>query len=152
MDRRRTPDVIVIGGGIVGVAAAAHLAETGRQVTLVERAEIAAGASGRNSGVVQRPFDPVLAELHLETLALYRGLEGLSIPSEPAGLLYVTHDVDAAERLSASLAASHPFVGPRFIPPDELRTLEPAIAPGVAACRLDIGYPVGPAEIGRAHV
>jgi gamma-glutamylputrescine oxidase len=41
-------DVVVIGGGIVGVSAAAHLASTGRRVVLVERTEIAAGASGRN--------------------------------------------------------------------------------------------------------
>ena len=40
---------------------------------------------------------------------------------------------------------------PRFIDPDEMRTLEPALAPGVAACRLDIGYPVGPAAATRAY-
>ncbi len=35
--------------------------------------ELGAGASGRNSGVVQHPFDPVMVELYRETLALYRG-------------------------------------------------------------------------------
>ncbi len=79
------PDVVVIGGGIVGVSCAAHLAASGRRVVLLERSEIAAGASGRNSGVVQHPFDPVLVDLHLETLALYRalaetGLAGFTLP------------------------------------------------------------------------
>jgi glycine/D-amino acid oxidase-like deaminating enzyme len=73
-DTDLAPDVIVIGGGIVGVSSAAHLAAAGRRVVLVERSDIAAGACGRNSGVVQHPFDPVLVELHLETLALYRAL------------------------------------------------------------------------------
>jgi glycine/D-amino acid oxidase-like deaminating enzyme len=145
------PDVIVVGGGIIGVSAAAHLAEAGRQVTLVERAEIAAGASGRNSGVVQHPFDPVLVELHLETVELYRTLEGFAMPAEPAGLLSVTHDVDGVRRLTASIAASHPALRPRFVDPDEMRTVEPTLAPGVAACRLDIGYPVGPAAATRAY-
>jgi glycine/D-amino acid oxidase-like deaminating enzyme len=142
---RSTADAIVIGGGIVGVAAAAHLAAAGLRVTLVERTAIAAGASGRNSGVVQHPFDPVLVELHLETLALYRRLDGFSMPDEPAGLLNVTRDVDGARRLTEARQTSHPQLKPEFLGPDEVRRLEPALAPGVAASRLDIGYPVAPA-------
>jgi glycine/D-amino acid oxidase-like deaminating enzyme len=146
-----TADAVVIGGGIVGVAAAAHLATTGRSVTLVERAEIAAGASGRNSGVVQHPFDPVLVDLHIETLALYRALDGLSLPAEPVGLLNVTHDVDVARRLTAHLQASHPHLRPTFVAPEEMALVEPAVAPDVAACRLDIGYPVAPAGATKAY-
>ena len=56
--RRGLMEVAVVGGGIVGVAAAAFLAEAGAKVTLAEQAEIGAGASGRNSGAVQHPFDP----------------------------------------------------------------------------------------------
>ena len=151
VERSGRPDVIVVGGGIIGVSAAAHLAATGRGVTLIERTEIAAGASGRNSGVVQHPFDPVLVELHLETVDLYRTLEGFSLPAEPAGLLSVTHDVDGVRQLTASIAITHPGLRPRFIDPDEMRTVEPTLAPGVAACRLDIGYPVGPAAATRAY-
>ena len=151
VERSGRPDVIVVGGGIIGVSAAAHLAETGRRVTLIERAEIAAGASGRNSGVVQHPFDPVLVELHLETVDLYRALEGFSLPREPAGLLSVTHDVDGVRQLTASIARTHPGLRPRFVDPDEMRAVEPTLAPGVAACRLDIGYPVGPAAATRAY-
>ena len=151
VERSGAPDAIVIGGGIIGVSAAAHLAGTGRRVTLVERAEIAAGASGRNSGVVQHPFDPVLVELHLETVDLYRNLDGFAMPATPAGLLSVTHDVDGVRQLTARLVATHPGLRPRFVDPDEMRTLEPTLAPGVAACRLDIGYPVGPAAATRAY-
>jgi glycine/D-amino acid oxidase-like deaminating enzyme len=147
---RSIADAIVIGGGIVGVSAAAHLVTSGRRVVLIERTEIAAGASGRNSGVVQHPFDPDLVDLHLETLALYRALEGLPIPTAPVGLLLVTHDVDGARRLAAQLA-THPELGPSFVPPAEMRSLEPAIRPDVAACRLDIGYPVAPAAATSAY-
>ena len=68
VERKTSPDVVVIGGGIIGTSVAAFLAEAGRRVVLVERAEIGAGASGRNSGVVQHPFDPALVALHLETV------------------------------------------------------------------------------------
>ena len=141
----------MIGGGIVGVSAAAHLAERGRRVTLLERAGIAAGASGRNSGVVQHPFDPVLVELHLETVALYRALEGFGLRDAPTGLLAVTHDVDGVRRLAAELEATQPSMRPTFVSPDDVRSLEPALADGVAACRLDIGYPVAPAAATRAY-
>jgi D-hydroxyproline dehydrogenase subunit beta len=142
---RAIADSIVIGAGIVGVSAAAHLASTGRRVVLVERTGIAAGASGRNSGVVQHPFDPVLVGLHVETLSLYRGLEAFSIPEAPVGLLLVTHNVEGASRLTTEVLATHSHLGPSFVPPEEMGSLEPAVAPGVAACRLDIGYPVAPA-------
>ena len=51
-------DVAVIGGGIAGCATAAFLAEAGATVTLYERETIAAGASGRNSGVAPAPDGP----------------------------------------------------------------------------------------------
>ena len=43
-------DVLIIGGGICGVAAAFHLAQHGERVTLLERGEIAGEASGVNAG------------------------------------------------------------------------------------------------------
>jgi glycine/D-amino acid oxidase-like deaminating enzyme len=152
----RAPDVIVIGGGIVGVSCAAHLAATGRRVVLLERAELAAGASGRNSGVVQHPFDPVLVDLHLETVSLYRrlaeqGEDGFALPAEPAGLLLVTHDPGVARRSTDALAETHPGLSPTFLSPDEARALEPSLARDVAACRLAIGYPVAPAAATRAY-
>ena len=161
----------MIGAGIVGVSCAAELAATGRRVVVLERAEVAAGASGRNSGVVQHPFDPVLVELHLETLRSYRGLAGpeggggvdggggragggraggFALAAEPAGLLLVTHDADLARRLADDLLRSHPGLSPTFLDPDEARALEPTLAPGISACRLAIGYPVAPASATRA--
>ena len=67
-------DVVVIGGGIVGTSAAAFLADAGARVVLVEREGLASAASGANSGVVQHPFDPILAALYRETIELYREL------------------------------------------------------------------------------
>jgi sarcosine oxidase subunit beta len=43
-------EILVIGGGIAGASAAFHLAGHGRRVVLLERAEIASGASGVNMG------------------------------------------------------------------------------------------------------
>jgi D-amino-acid dehydrogenase len=48
------PDVIVLGAGIVGVAAALHLQKRGRAVTLVDRGDPGAGTSYGNAGLIQR--------------------------------------------------------------------------------------------------
>ena len=45
-------DVLIIGGGAVGVCAAYYLREAGYEVTLVERGEIGSGASHGNMGLV----------------------------------------------------------------------------------------------------
>src|SRR5579884_3949332 len=47
----RRPDVIVVGGGVVGCSIAYRLAERGRRVLLLERRGLASGASGRNGGM-----------------------------------------------------------------------------------------------------
>lgn len=144
------PDVAVIGGGIVGTAAAAFLAEAGARVTLYERSAIGAGASGRNSGVVQHPSDPVLAALYRDSVRLYRELEGFDLPDEPAGLLYVGLDADVVRALADELALERDGPSATYLEPGEAALLEPALALDVAACRLAIGYPVPPAAATRA--
>jgi glycine/D-amino acid oxidase-like deaminating enzyme len=146
----RAIDVAVIGGGIVGTATAAFLAKGGANVTLYEREALAAGASGRNSGVVQHPFDPVLVPLYEETVRLYRAVEaetGARIASfdvEPPGLLLVSHSSAVVRSLAARLASAFPHLHPTAVDGAELRSLEPALAPDVAACHFDMGYPVVP--------
>jgi D-hydroxyproline dehydrogenase subunit beta len=143
-------DVAIIGGGIVGCAAAAFLAEAGVKVEVFEREEVAAGASGRNSGAVQHPFDPVLAEPHRETLDHYRGMDEVGMPSSPAGVLMLAPDGEQLEPAVREIGADCPELEARLIDPDAVRELEPAVAPGLWACRLETGYPVRPVAATRA--
>ena len=140
--------MVVIGGGIVGTSAAAFLAEAGARVTVVEREGLASGASGANSGVVQHPIDPVLATLYRETLALYRELSaadlGFRLGVDPVGLLYLSADEDAVRHVDASLAEAFPELDRAVVTGLALERLEPAVAPGLWACRVGIGYPVHP--------
>ncbi|MDQ3938379.1 MAG: FAD-binding oxidoreductase, partial [Chloroflexota bacterium] len=144
------PDVAVIGGGIIGTSAACFLAEAGASVVLVERNELAAGASGRNSGSLQQPFDPILAGLHAESLKLYRDLAAreadFELPPEAAGVLMVSFDGEAVTTASEAYRRAAPELQPALIGPAELRRLEPALADGVWGCLLRTGYPVAPAS------
>jgi glycine/D-amino acid oxidase-like deaminating enzyme len=133
-------DVAVIGGGIVGCALAAFLAEGGASVRLYEREEIAAGASGRNSGVLQHPFDAATAPLYVESLEHYRELEGFALAPAPTGLLIVSREPPATERF--------PELSPQYL--EDAREAEPALAAGLYAVRYDTGHPVPPAAAARA--
>src|SRR6188474_2927850 len=123
-------DVVVIGGGIIGSAAAAIMADRGAGVVLVEDLAIGAGASGRNLGAIQHPFDPVLGPLYAESLARYRALATASdgrftMGSRPAGLLLLNHDPDVAIAQAERLAATYPELAPELVSKDDLVELEP---------------------------
>jgi sarcosine oxidase subunit beta len=52
-----TSSVIIIGGGIHGSSLAFHLAEKGVQSIVLEKGVLAAGATGRSSGLVRMHYD-----------------------------------------------------------------------------------------------
>jgi len=133
------PDVVVVGGGIVGAACAFELATRGLSVTLLEREELAAGASGRNTGLWLTPVDPVLLPMARATLARYLDVSDESpipfgLDPEPIGLLAVAID---EEELALGEAAHDPYrrvgVTVKALDPAGVRELEPAISPAVLA-------------------
>jgi glycine/D-amino acid oxidase-like deaminating enzyme len=143
-------DVAVIGGGIVGVAAAAFLAEGGAEVALAEQRSLGAGASGRNSGAVQHPFDPVLAPLYEETVAIYRDLHAPGTTAFPLdrphdGLLSLSADRAGLEAFADGVARDFPELGPRLLDPGELAELEPGLAPSLHGCLTQTAWAVPPA-------
>ncbi|HWH24870.1 MAG TPA: FAD-binding oxidoreductase, partial [Candidatus Limnocylindria bacterium] len=144
-----SPDVAVIGGGIIGTAAAALLAEAGASVVLFEATAIGAGASGRNSGVIQHPYDRALAQLHTDSLASYRALDavadGFALPSAPAGILLVTTDDGVIAETTERLAKATPELEPQAIAIGQAGLIEPELAADVGGCLLRTGYPVVPA-------
>src|SRR5512141_3129095 len=50
-------DVIIIGAGVQGASLAFHLAQRGLKPLVLEKAFIAAGATGRSSGLVRMHYD-----------------------------------------------------------------------------------------------
>jgi glycine/D-amino acid oxidase-like deaminating enzyme len=140
-------EVAIIGGGIVGTAAAAFLAERGRRVILAERDVMGAGASGRNLGVVQHPFDPVLEPLYHETVAVYTEMAAASpafpFPREPAGLLMVSPDRAAlADNLGGFARTA--YLEATLLDPSAVHVLEPMLAEDLWAIRLATAHPIPP--------
>ncbi len=86
-------DVVVIGGGIIGVATAWFLARRGVSVVLCEKGRIAAEQSSRNWGWVrQQGRDPREVPLIMESLRVWETLEkdiAADVGFKKTGLLYL---------------------------------------------------------------
>lgn len=130
-------DVAIVGAGIAGCSAAAFLAEAGARVAVVDRAGIAAGASGRNSGVLQHPIEGPLVELYAQALPLHR--EVLDLAGEPDGILVL--NATSTDGMPAELR-------PELV--DDAHTVEPVVRPGIPAVRVDTGWVVGPSAVTHA--
>jgi len=50
----KTTDVVIVGGGVIGVSTALFLAERNVRVTLLEKGRIAAEQSSRNWGWIRK--------------------------------------------------------------------------------------------------
>ncbi|MES2844145.1 MAG: FAD-binding oxidoreductase [Pseudomonadota bacterium] len=86
-------DVVVIGGGIVGVMTAWHLAERGQRVVLCEKGRIAGEQSSRNWGWIrQQGRDPAELPIMVESLRLWQGLStefGETLGFRQTGVMYL---------------------------------------------------------------
>jgi len=74
--KMRKADVVVIGGGIVGMSTAYFLQQAGLAVTVVEKEHLAYGASGRNAGFIWLSLRPAGVQLDLARAGrdLYPGI------------------------------------------------------------------------------
>ncbi|MBI4012853.1 MAG: FAD-dependent oxidoreductase [Candidatus Rokubacteria bacterium] len=72
-------DVLVIGGGVIGVCAAYYLAREGAAVTLVEKDDVCAGSSYGNAGLIVPSHSVPLAAPGV----LWQGLKWMLDPTSP---------------------------------------------------------------------
>ncbi|MBN3726714.1 NAD(P)/FAD-dependent oxidoreductase [Burkholderia sp. Ac-20379] len=89
-------DVVVIGGGIIGVSTALALADKGVSVALCEKGHIAGEQSSRNWGWVRvTRRDPRELNLAIESLKIWRTLDekiGADTGFRQCGILYMSED------------------------------------------------------------
>jgi glycine/D-amino acid oxidase-like deaminating enzyme len=126
-------DVVVIGGGIVGVSAAYWLARAGHRVALLEKGRVAGEQSGRNWGFVrQQGRDAAELPLARESLAMWDRLGnemGGDTGFRRTGVLYVTDKPDAAARWEAYVARARPLgIESRMLSPAQVREHIPGCA------------------------
>jgi D-hydroxyproline dehydrogenase subunit beta len=147
-------DVVIVGGGIIGAACAYELARSGASVTLLERDELAAGASGRNIGFFGLPWDPVLDPMARSSLQMYLEVtEDPPVPvhfdREPIGTLAVAVDEDDAAMVrEEAAAAGHAGLRAERLDAAGLKELEPEVTSDVSEAWLfDEGRRVDPGAL-----
>jgi glycine/D-amino acid oxidase-like deaminating enzyme len=138
-------DVTIIGAGIVGCSTAYFLAQAGVRVTVYDPSGIAAGASGRNNGLVEHPYDDASAPLFFESVELLREWLGEAMPTEPIGALLLADDEVAARELLTHYS-QFPELEPLLLDPEAARAEEPLLADGLWGCLLHTGFPISPLE------
>lgn len=87
-------DVVVIGGGVTGVTGALFLAEGGARVAVLERREVASGATGRNGGFMLAGTHEYYVEAVEELTDLY-GADGRRMAGEAWRIALENHDLMA---------------------------------------------------------
>ncbi|MGI9260494.1 MAG: NAD(P)/FAD-dependent oxidoreductase [Woeseiaceae bacterium] len=129
-----TADVVVIGGGIVGVSTAWFLARQGVNVVLCEKGYIAGEQSGRNWGWVrQQGRDPRELPMMIESLRIFRELEselGESVGFTQGGCLFTANSEKDMQAFHEWLEiAKEHELDTRVIDPDELGSVVHGAAP-----------------------
>lgn len=137
----RHPDVVVVGGGVVGCAVAWFLAREGVSVGLLEREDLAAQASGAAAGMLlpygENAGAGAFHEWGLRSLESFPSLclelaerSGIDPELEVCGALYPATDADAELRLRGK-QREWPDAGLEWLDARAAHDFEPALAAGL---------------------
>jgi glycine oxidase len=150
----KSPDIVIVGGGIIGSACAYELARAGTRVALVERGELAAEASGASAGLVGPRYRPMSVPMAALRDASYKRFGPLVVQVEEetgqrcglirtASLMVALDDASATALHERFVWQQSQGISSTWLSGDEARALEPMLAPSVsAAIRMDGEYAV----------
>jgi FAD dependent oxidoreductase TIGR03364 len=125
----RSTDVLVVGGGVLGLGHAIAALRAGRSVTLCERHAVARGASVRNFGMVWpigQPAGPDL-DVAMRSRVLWGELaDEAGFRCRASGSLHLAYH-DDEWRVLEEFAEQGQLPGLRLLTPEEVGALQPAV-------------------------
>ncbi|MGI8306173.1 NAD(P)/FAD-dependent oxidoreductase [Saccharopolyspora hattusasensis] len=127
-------EVVVIGGGVMGISTAFHLAEAGVDVLLLERDDFGEGSTSKAAGGVRAQFsDPVNIELGQRSLNAFEDFArrpGGEIDLKQFGYLFLLSDPDDVATFERSVRLQNGFGVPsRMLTVTEACELSPYVVP-----------------------
>ncbi len=137
----QSPDVLIIGGGVIGCAIAHYLAKAGARVTIVERRRLAQEASWASAGLISPPkateaptaharFEKRSFDAYPALIEELRETTGLSVEHNRSGELVVARDEGEAAAIRRMLPWQRDLgLAAEWLDGDEVRRREPALHP-----------------------
>jgi glycine oxidase len=150
-EHRASADVVVIGGGVIGLAIAWRAATEGARVVVLERGTVGGGTSRLAAGMLAPiseadPFEQPLLALGIAAAGAYPSFVSELAEASPldsgylrCGTIVAARDADEAEALTRSLELRLRLgLSARRLLASEARRMEPALAPTL---RLALEFP-----------
>jgi glycine oxidase len=142
---KRTTDIVIIGGGVIGCAIAYYLRKAGKDALVLERGEIGAEASSAAAGLLA-PLGPLagpgpFADALLHSFRLFSALipqleeeSGISLGYEQTGALRTVRNPKRVAHLEKRMKAWQSLgLQLSWLSGDEARQREPLLASDVCA-------------------
>jgi sarcosine oxidase subunit beta len=125
-------NVVVIGGGIVGLASAHRLAERGVDVTVCERGSLGDGSTERSVGGIRSQFSTrvnvALSRASLDVWDRFEERFGVDIAHRRPGYLFLAREASTADAFEAQVAMQRDLgVDSELLAPDAARERCPAL-------------------------
>jgi sarcosine oxidase subunit beta len=131
---KKKADVVIVGGGIMGLATAYYLAKRGRSdVVVLDREYLCGGASGRNGGGVRAQFATEtnirLMQQSIELCKEFANEMGINVWFRQGGYLFLVKSQPALERLEKVVAIQNACgLRTRILEPKEIPPLVPELS------------------------
>lgn len=129
----RAADVVIVGGGVIGVSIAWHLMESGvRNIVVVERSDLGSGSSAKPLGGVRANFsDPsniALGQRSLQKFSVFPEKFGVDIGFRRVGYLFLGRTEEACESMAEAVQLQNDMgVRSSMVTPEEAGQLNPLV-------------------------
>lgn len=137
-------DVIIIGGGITGAGTARDCSLRGLKVLLIERNDIATGATGRNHGLLHSGARYAVTDKESASECIKENMTLKKIArhcvDDTSGFFITLPEDDLGYQATFVKACSEAGIKAEIIDPEEARRLEPSVNPSlIGAVRVPDG-------------
>lgn len=127
-------DVVVIGGGIVGLSVAYYLGERGANVTLFERNSLGTGSTTRSAGGIRSQFSTAVnVELSVTSREVWDHFEaefGVDMTYRKPGYLFLARSEETATRFEQNVRMQNDLgVDTQLVPPESAVEYCPGLKP-----------------------